>query len=433
MVLLTACNKIDLNNVGYDDADRLKASAVRSALLNTSGGFWKANYLGHEFFFTFDENGNVFVDSDFLNPSKKDTYRLSTKGRGVLLELVDGGHFSLLSGAGASSKFVVEALSAAPAAGLTFAADGGGTEKLLLEPTTKAYIDGKAGLKKEFVDMMEKGYFENRVISDDQGRFIAYYSLTMDYIKNDYAIQLISLENRNGKDPNGHTQYYSSKLIKEGTSFRLENPIAEIKATNGKVYSFSSLLFGETLAVQGMPNVKIASNKNALSTFDYSANKKWSFNKKQNQGGASDEIWNVTAGDVDIAGVRDFRLIGLDVFDPGMRAKERSLVFWTGPGFRTRVWIGSAEGADIRKNNELDRISFQNLNPDGLQGSFGSEHAPAEVAAMKVFFKPLFDAWYDEQGFYVAKTQGTDGKTYIYLLGRNTSLTANGGAWIKCQ
>ena len=57
-----SCNTLDLNDVGYGDGDRLKASSVKEILYGTADGCWKADYQGHEFYFQFHEDGTVTLD-----------------------------------------------------------------------------------------------------------------------------------------------------------------------------------------------------------------------------------------------------------------------------------------------------------------------------------------------------------------------------------
>ena len=42
-----SCNTLDLNDVGYGDGDRLKASSVKEILYGTADGCWKADYQWH--------------------------------------------------------------------------------------------------------------------------------------------------------------------------------------------------------------------------------------------------------------------------------------------------------------------------------------------------------------------------------------------------
>lgn len=118
--------------------------------------------------------------------------------------------------------------------------------------------------------------------------------------------------------------------------------------------------------------------------------------------------------------------------DPGMNPNERSLIFWTS-GFKTRKFAGSAAGAEIRKTEDLDRIFFTNTNADGIRGPYGDEHTAAELSALKQYFKPLFDAWYNSEGLYVVRVQLPNGAPRIYLLSPDTQLTTKGGSWIQCQ
>jgi len=256
--------------------------------------------------------------------------------------------------------------------------------------------------------------------------------MTLDYKIADYKIKVITIENKDAKDPNGHTQVYESQLTKEGNVFKLNTPITSISATNGTKYSFQSVNCNDVITVTGMSNVKITSNRTALASFDYMANKKWSFCKAQNQGAASDEIWNITAGNTNINGLANFQLLGLDILDPDMNPSERPLIFWTS-GFNTHKFIGSDAGATIRKTDELDRIYFVNSVPDGIRGSYGNELSPAQVNALKQHFKPLFDAWYNTKGLYVIRVQLQNGSLRTYLLSPDVTLTAKGGSWIQCQ
>lgn len=75
-----SCNTLDLNDVGYGDGDRLKASSVKKILYGTADGCWKADYQGHEFYFQFHEDGTVTLDSDFLEMAVEGKTSFSAKG-----------------------------------------------------------------------------------------------------------------------------------------------------------------------------------------------------------------------------------------------------------------------------------------------------------------------------------------------------------------
>ena len=75
-----SCNTLDLNDVGYGDGDRLKASSVKEILYGTADGCWKADYQGHEFYFQFHEDGTVTLDSDFLEMAVEAGYLLLFDG-----------------------------------------------------------------------------------------------------------------------------------------------------------------------------------------------------------------------------------------------------------------------------------------------------------------------------------------------------------------
>ena len=82
-----SCNTLDLNDVGYGDGDRLKASSVKEILYGTADGCWKADYQGHEFYFQFHEDGTVTLDSDFLEMAVEGKTSFSAKGKEVALDL----------------------------------------------------------------------------------------------------------------------------------------------------------------------------------------------------------------------------------------------------------------------------------------------------------------------------------------------------------
>jgi len=433
-LFFSACNKIVLQEESEDGNTRLKASDVKALLYGQSNGYWLANYQGHEFFFEFTgTEGKVKVDSDFLQEEKTATARFATKGRAVSLSFIGGTHFSLLPPADFDDEFIIADIPSQGSLndGIVLKGENSGNT-LTLIPTTKQYIQAKVGTKMEFIDLLAKNLLDNGVLTDANGKLIAYYTMKLDYRTADYHIKVITIENKTGNDPNGHTQVYTSSLTKEGNVFKLNTPITAIKATNGATYSFERVNCNDVITVTGMPNVKISSNSNALALFDYTANKKWSFNKVQNQGAASDEIWNLTGGGTNIGGLAGFQLLGLDLMDPGMSPNERPMIFWTS-GFKTRKFLGSSAAAEIRKTEELDLIFFTNANPDGVRGPYGDEHTPTELNTLKQYFKPLFDTWFNKQGLYVIKTQKANGSWRIYLLSPDTQLTPSGGSWMECQ
>ncbi|MCS2308912.1 hypothetical protein NXX42_23860 [Bacteroides thetaiotaomicron] len=101
------------------------------------------------------------------------------------------------------------------------------------------------------------------------GNFIGYYGLVLNGV-NDLSVKVITIENKDGSDANGHTQYYESKLTKEGQIFKLDTPVEQIKSVNGATYAFKAIdCTGDAVAVDGMSNVTLTSNKGAVNDFDY--------------------------------------------------------------------------------------------------------------------------------------------------------------------
>lgn len=78
-----SCNTLDLNDVGYGDGDRLKASSVKEILYGTADGCWKADYQGHEFYFQFHEDGTVTLALGPGSQSMAMASRISTSSTGT--------------------------------------------------------------------------------------------------------------------------------------------------------------------------------------------------------------------------------------------------------------------------------------------------------------------------------------------------------------
>lgn len=108
-----SCNTLDLNDVGYGDGDRLKASSVKEILYGTADGCWKADYQGHEFYFQFHEDGTVTLDSDFLEMAVEGKTSFSAKGKEVALDIENCDvHLQNLGSEFADTKFVVSEIPA---------------------------------------------------------------------------------------------------------------------------------------------------------------------------------------------------------------------------------------------------------------------------------------------------------------------------------
>ena len=152
-----SCNTLDLNDVGYGDGDRLKASSVKEILYGTADGCWKADYQGHEFYFQFHEDGTVTLDSDFLEMAVEGKTSFSAKGKEVALDIENCDvHLQNLGSEFADTKFVVSEIPAegeAPQLNLYGESTGNTIE---LQPTTQAYIDGKVASKADFTELFEK-------------------------------------------------------------------------------------------------------------------------------------------------------------------------------------------------------------------------------------------------------------------------------------
>ena len=73
---------------------------------------------------------------------------------------------------------------------------------------------------------------------------------------------------------------------------------------NGATYAFKAIdCTGDAVAVDGMSNVTLTSNKGAVNDFDYvTSGGKFTLGKAQDHGAACDEIWAGTGGQATSSG-----------------------------------------------------------------------------------------------------------------------------------
>ena len=383
------------------------------------------------------EDGTVTLDSDFLEMAVEGKTSFSAKGKEVALDIENCDvHLQNLGSEFADTKFVVSEIPAegeAPQLNLYGESTGNTIE---LQPTTQAYIDGKVASKADFTELFEKNLLDNQSICDASGNFIGYYGLVLNGV-NDLSVKVITIENKDGSDANGHTQYYESKLTKEGQIFKLDTPVEQIKSVNGATYAFKAIdCTGDAVAVDGMSNVTLTSNKGAVNDFDYvTSGGKFTLGKAQDHGAACDEIWAGTGGQATSSGgtIADINAMSYD-FGWSGSAKQRPLVIWTW-WFANLAFPSSEEGASILMNNsDKDRVLFKNISGSGQTCGGGTLNA-TEVAEISAYCKDLIDTWFNEKGLFVVRhdRQSAGDKFYIYLLCPDTEATSKGGMWMKYQ
>lgn len=432
-----SCDTLDLSDVGYGDGDRLKSSSVKEILYGTADGCWKADYQTHEFYFQFHEDGTVTLDSDFLEMAVEGKTSFSAKGKEVALGIENCDvHLKNLGTEFADTKFVISEI---PATGGTpklslYGETSGNT--IELQPTTLAYIEEKVASKADFNELFEKNLLDNQVICDASGNFIGYYGLVLNGVNN-LSVKVLTIENRDGNDTNGHTQYYESELTKEGKIFKLDTPVKGIKSVNGSTYAFKAIdCSGNAVVIEGMSDVTLTSNKGAVNDFDYvTSGGKFTLGEAQGHGAACDEIWAGTGGQATSSGgsIADINAMNYD-FGWSGSARQRPLVIWTW-WFANLAFPSSEEGASILMNNQdKDRILFKNLSGTG-QTCGGATLNPTEVSEINAYCKDLIDTWFNEKGLFVVRydRQSVGDKFYIYLLCPDTEATPKGGMWMKYQ
>lgn len=433
--MLWGCNTLDLSDVGYGDGERLKSSTVKSLLYSTADGCWKADYQDHEFYFQFHEDGTVTLDSDFLEQKVEGSTSFATSGKAV--ELVIEGcnvHLQNLGSEFVDTKFIV---SEVPAEGETvkLALVGLNNGKTIeIKPTTRSYIDGQVASKADFNELFEKNLLDNQVIVDASGKLIGYYGLVLNGVA-DLSVKILTIENRNGGDMKGHTQYYESQLTKDGKVFKLDTPVSDIKSTNGTTYSFKSIdCNGEVVTVDGMSGVTFVSNKGAVNDFDYTSGRKFSMNEVQKKGDACDDIWEETSATMKGIPYADIHLEGIDMMKyDKMSSGQRPLAIWR-DWYKNVIYPSSEEGANILMNNEdKDWILFKNISGSGIyaqMGYMGYDSTPAECEKITTALSNLISTWFNEKGLFVVRHKLGD-ILYMYLLCPDTDATEHGGMWMK--
>ena len=433
---LWSCNLIDTSDVGNGESDRLKSSVVKSLLYSTADGCWKANYQGHEFYFQFHGDGTVTLDSDFLEQkvTGKSSFTTSGKAVEVSIEGCDV-HLQNLGAEFVDTKFIV---SAVPAEGetmkLAFVGQASG-KTMEIQPTTPAYISAQVASKADFNELFEKNLLDNQAIFDASGKLIGYYGLVLNGIS-DLSVKLITIENKSGSDVKGHTQYYQSQLTKDGKVFKLDTPVAGIKATNGSTYEFKAIdCAGDAVIIDGMAGVTLMSNKGAVNEFDYTANRKFSMNQKQAKGDACHEIWSETGTDFVGIPYDEMHLEGIDMMKyDKVSSAIRPLSIWR-DYYKNVVYPSAEEGASILMNSrDKDLILFKNISGSGIYAKMGfggfGDSTPAECEKIKTALSNLLSTWFNEKGLFVVRNK-VGGTLYIYLLCPDTAATEKGGMWMK--
>ncbi|MCD7899673.1 MAG: DUF4302 domain-containing protein [Bacteroides sp.] len=429
VVLCTAlfsCDSLDLSNIGYGDGDRLKPSTVK-AVLYAPDGCWTTSYADYNFYFQFNEDGTVIMDSEQMKDPTTSAISFATSGRQTELTIEGGGHFAFLGSGLSETTFII---SEASETRIVCKGENTGSEFILL-PTTKAVMEANASQKVDFLEKIrEYASLTPGVISYGNDQFVAYYTTYVDYMNLEVGIRVITIEKENDNDAYGHTKVYTSNLKKEGNKFILETPIPEFKTmTTGDRCSMSSIEINNgTAIVSGVNsgNLTVTSNDEAVTTFD-NIDTKWACAKESvhgTKGAACQEIWDETSsliecstGNISSASIEVFASYG----DDNMK-RSRPLVFWVqnSNGFSTLAFPGSNPSESIMKNDERDRIVFTKISSSGIVGWGGFNDA--EIEAVNAKFTNLLKFWFEEEGLYVAMYQG-----YIYLL------SPTSGMWMKCQ
>lgn len=188
----------DWEDEGVLSENRLRPSEVKKTLCAADG--WKMSYEGVDFFFIFDENGNVVSDSDekILTPLIETEYHLDFQGESiVLLNLSGGGMMQYLEN-NAEETFKITQCSDGriSATGQKFGQEMTLSAISQTEIETARKIKEEAAIKYNKLQSLEnlKTQYSNGVLRNASGMFAAHYSIIYNE-DNGWGLRVSSFDN----------------------------------------------------------------------------------------------------------------------------------------------------------------------------------------------------------------------------------------------
>lgn len=387
LVALCSCGMTDVwkdwESEGAPNPNRLKPSEIKSVLCAADG--WKLNYLGHDFYFQFFEDGTVIANSDnsIEEATSYTTYHFNPQGDKAVELIIDGGGHLAALDQGSEDTYLISGVTDNKI--ISIGVVNGVTMNLTTVMATEidAMMEAKSNLLM-MLNMKKKGYM-NGVIRNADDAFVAHYAIS----SSDNKIRFISIENR-------VALHQEANLTINGSTFAFSGITLNGQSITKLTYSNS----GEGSAkLEGGSGLKVTSNKEAVSFYTDSSWKTHKIGKNTNMGDAKDELWNEL-------GWTGFKEIEFDDRSP------RNMFFC--PSFTSAdqiYYIGYPTNGQTK--SEIDRIYFANTGWVLMFGDGGRENAG--VAQLQNNLPKFMAACYDEDGFYLVRE--TVGNTsYLYFL-----------------
>lgn len=402
LITFSSCGMTDVwkdwESEGAPNPDRLKPSEIKSVLCAADG--WKLNYLGHDFYFQFFEDGTVIANSDnsIEEATSYTTYHFNPQNDKAVELIIDGGgHLSALA-QGSEDTYLISGI--ADNKITTTGASTGVTMNLASVPTTEieAAMEAKANLLM-MLNMKKKG-FMNGVLRDADDAFIAHYAIS----SSENKIRFISIENR-------VAIHQEADLVIDGSSFSFSGISLNGQSITKLVYSNA----GEgSVRLEGGYGLKVTSNKDAVSYYVSASYQDYAISASENKGGANEELWQELAWE-NMYRIEFSRREGRPLVVCLKNAYGGYLFYWAGES------NGDGASSVAFTKDEIDRIYVPKYKVEGMYG--GSAEALAEGNQK---LEKFLSTWFSEDGLYVVQEK-VDSKDYIYFLSPTTK------NWFKIQ
>lgn len=396
LVALYSCGMTDVwkdwESEGAPNPDRLKPSEIKSVLCAADG--WKMNYLGHDFYFQFFEDGTVIANSDnsIEEATSYTTYHFNPQSDKVVELIIDGGgHLSALA-QGSEDTYLISGVTDNKIT--CEGANTGVTMNLASVRTTEIEetMEAKANLLL-LLNMKKKG-FMNGVIRNMDDTFVAHYAIS----SSENKIRFISIEDR-------VAVHQEADLTMEGSTFSFSGITLNGESITKLVYSNAGE--GSARLVGGL-GLKVTSNKDAVSYYVSASYQDYAISVSENKGDANEELWQELTWD-NMIRIEFSRREGRPIVVCLKNQYGGYLFYWAGES--------QNDGASsiVFTKDEIDRIYVPKYKEEGLYG--GSLQALAEGNQK---LEKFLATWFSADGLYVVR-ESVDSKDYIYFLSPTTN------------
>lgn len=378
----------DWENQGtMNEETRLRPSEVKKLLCSADG--WKMNYEGVDFYFQFDENGNVITNTNekILRPEIEAQYHLDFKGEQTVLLTLAGNTSLQYLKENQESTFLISnyADNAITAQGQAHGL------AMNLSPVTSADLAANREAKAAVLHRVEAlESISCGAIRKQGGDILAYYTLSSDN-DNNWSIQL--------------TDIVDGKVTRANHALTLnveDNRLGVVTAPGLEIqgHALESITYDYDGATQPVIG-------NADLAFDFNAGTSW---VDAYMGNWNTHIIDAKASCLDLSLMPESQL-EMDNRSP------RNLVICPGSISDTDKWHYVFFELNASANGSNSCIVFKNTAINTPFGGYGND-----VNLAKEQFKPLLDLLFCESGLWVWEK---DGSTYF--------IQPTGNGWFKFQ